>query len=143
MHLSGHPSEAALFVGARVIDPRYLTGGREKILLDEHVMLGKKNAEARVRMVPADDAFVRVKLILYAIDCLPGILREGDVSTGLSRVHTFNRGTNLNGVVGGLTDQNTTDLGLAVRAGVLANAARYFAVNLDPGFGSRHARGLD
>jgi hypothetical protein len=35
MHLAGNPSEAAFFVGVRIVNPRHLARRREEILLNE------------------------------------------------------------------------------------------------------------
>ena len=64
MHLSGDPAEAALFVGVRIVDPGHLTRRGEEVLLDEHVVLRKEDSEARMGVIPADDALLRVELVL-------------------------------------------------------------------------------
>src|SRR5262245_34559060 len=49
------PCEDAMFPFDRVIDHRNLPWQIEETLLDEHVAFGEKDAEARMRVIPADD----------------------------------------------------------------------------------------
>src|SRR5258708_13592046 len=112
MNLSRDPAEAALFVGVGVVNPGHLTRRREEALLDEHVVFGEKDTETGMGVVPADNSIFRVELVLHAIDRLPGILSEGDVSARLGRVQGFNGVANLDNAICVFADQTTPDLSL-------------------------------
>jgi hypothetical protein len=62
-------------------------------------MLGEENTKSWKGAIPANDAFSGVEFILYTVDFLPSILREGDVGTNNSpkSVPNFAESTRMQG----------------------------------------------
>src|SRR5208282_1025994 len=118
--------------------PGELGGSREKILLDELVVLGKKNPEPGMRVVPAHDALVRIINVLDLVDVLPRILGERHMGAGLRSVDSGNAGLHGHDTVAVPPDQHAADLGLHRRASVLPYLARDLTSHRD----LRHAIGL-
>jgi len=106
-------------------------GNPKEVAVDKGVVLGKEHAEARMRVVPADNPLIRVQVVFDAIDRLPRVLRKSHMRSGLGCVDALNGRGDIDSAILKLADQHAADLGLAVRARMLANIARHFAVNLD------------
>src|SRR5882757_6635140 len=73
-NVAANPAEAAFFIRVRIVNPRHLLRIGKEILLDKEVVLGEKNTEAGMRVVPPDNLVVRVFLILDLIYMFPGLL---------------------------------------------------------------------
>src|SRR5256885_12405028 len=86
------PAEAPFFIGMGIVNPRDLLRRREKVLVNEGVVVGKKNAESRMRVIPADDAGIRKIAVFDFVNVFPSILREGDVGAALRRVFARDAG---------------------------------------------------
>jgi hypothetical protein len=54
-HVSAVPSKATLLVGVGIVDPCETPRVRKEVLMDERVVIRQKDAESRVRVIPAHD----------------------------------------------------------------------------------------
>ena len=72
------PLEEAELVRLRVDDQGDLPRLLEVVLVNEEVVAREENAEARVRVVPADDVVVRVFLLDFLPRGRPRFVREGE-----------------------------------------------------------------
>jgi len=97
------------------------------------VVVGEKDAEAWMRVIPADDALVGEVAILDFVNVLPGVLREGDVRAALRGIRAGNACADVCGAVFKIADQDAANFVFEVRAGVLANLARHFRADADVG----------
>src|SRR5665213_3025130 len=99
--------------------------------MDKGVVLGEKDAETGVGVIPADDAMVGPGLVLDAIDLFPRILRERHMGAGLGGAGSLNGSLYIDQPVALLSDQDPADFRLHRAACVLPDAARDFAVDLE------------
>src|SRR5258708_29457130 len=123
LEMAAMPAEAAFFIGVGIENPGDLLGSREKVFVDEGVVVGKKNAEAWMRVIPADNALVGEVAILDFVNVLPGVLREGDVRAALRGIRAGNACADVCGTVFKIADQDAASFVFALRAGVLPNRA--------------------
>src|ERR1700744_3537099 len=79
LYLVVEPAKASLLIGVRIVNPGDLVGRGKEVAVNEGIVLGEENTEARMRVIPADDPVVGIRLVLDAIDFFPGILRKGNV----------------------------------------------------------------
>src|SRR5271169_593865 len=110
----GRPTEEPLFLAVRVIHPGKLFRRRKEIAMDKGVVIGKKNAESGVRVIPADNAGFRVLGVLHFVDMFPSVLRERDVSASLRCVLPGDAGVHMDSIIATDADQNAADFGLHV-----------------------------
>jgi hypothetical protein len=106
------PSEAPLFIRLRIENPRHLSRRRKEVPVNESVVVRKEHAKSRMGVIPADNPFLRILLILYGINVFPRILGEGDVGACLFSILALNTRRNLNTVIAILSNEHTADLGL-------------------------------
>src|SRR5271165_423733 len=123
------PAEASLFVRQRIENPRDLPRGGEEILVNEGVVLGEKDPESRVRMIPAHNPLIGERPILYRVDVLPGILRKCNVGPRLVGIFPFDAGRDLDALIFILSDQHPTDFSGARGTRVLPDFAHDFAIH--------------
>ena len=95
----------------------------------EGVVIGKKNAKAGMRVIPAEDALVGIIAVFDFVDVLPGVLREGATcappwAAFTPAIARLDLDVRLRWTPF-LADQDAADFGLAVGAGVLANLAHH------------------
>src|SRR5258708_21277404 len=114
--MAAMPAEAAFFIGVGIENPGYLFGSREKVFVDEGVVVGKKNAEAWMRVIPADNALVGEVAILDVVNVLPGALRDDDVRAGLPGIRSGNAGADVCGAVFKIADQDAANFVFEIRA---------------------------
>src|SRR5262249_35258646 len=105
----------------------------KKVLLDKKVMLGKKHAEARMGVVPANNLLLGIVFILNLVNVLPGVLSESDMGSALGGVVTLDAGLNHHPLVLGAADQHPANFGFHRGASVLANLARDFSLHYNYG----------
>src|SRR5262245_14666862 len=75
--LPAAPREDPLGGGVRIDDEGDLRGAGEEVPVDEEVVLGQEDAEARMAVVPADDLLVLGELAAErSVDLLPRLLSE-------------------------------------------------------------------
>src|SRR4029077_18795125 len=79
------PPEAAFLVRVRIVNPRHLLRRRKEILVNERVVVRKKHAKARMRVIPPYNPLIRILRILDFVDVLPGVLRKRDMRAALRR----------------------------------------------------------
>src|SRR5580704_12283418 len=96
----------------RVENPRHLPRRRKEIPVNERVVIGKKHAKSRMRVVPAHNPFLWILLILDRVNVFPGVLGEGDVSAGLFSILPLDAGRDLDTPVAILADEHAANLGL-------------------------------
>ena len=126
---AAHPAEAAFFIRVRIENPRHLSRRRKEILVNEGVVIRKKNAESWMRMIPAHNPLRWILLILHRIDVLPGVLRESDVSAGLFGILPLDAGRDVDAVIAILADEHTADFGFAAGARMLPDLADHLAID--------------
>src|SRR5262249_19121905 len=126
------PSKTALFVAVRVVHPGDLQRRREKILVNEGVVVGKKDAETGVRMVPADNPLVGFAFFFFFVDFSPGFLSDLSLVARFRRFHPrYSRG-DLHPATVFFADQYAAYFGLAVRTRVLPYLAQHLAFDRHP-----------
>src|SRR5258707_12571763 len=103
------PAEAAYFIGVGIETSGDVRGSREKVFVDEGVVVREKDAEAWMRVIPADNALVGEVAILDFVNVLPGVLREGDVRAALSGIRSGYACADVCATVFIIDDKNTTD----------------------------------
>src|ERR1035438_1659056 len=113
----------------RIHNPSDLSRRRKEILVNKRVVLGQKDSESWMRVIPAYDPLVGKFVVLNFIDVLPRILRERDVSTRFFRLQSGNRRLDFDNAVAVLPDQHSADLGLGAGVRMLANLSCNFAVD--------------
>src|ERR1700678_457271 len=113
----------------RIENPRHLPRRRKEILVNERVMVRKKHAKAWMGVVPADDSFLGILLILYGINVFPRILRESHMGAGLFGILALNARGDLNPVIAILSNEHTADLGLAAGTRMLPDQTHNFAID--------------
>src|ERR1051326_3193950 len=111
----------------RVVNPSYLLGTGEKILVDEQVVVRQEDTESGMRVIRADDPRLWIFLVFYLVDVFPGILREGNVSASLRRVRAGDARFNDRRVAFFSPDQDAADFCFHRRAPVLSYLARDFS----------------
>ena len=121
------PTETAFFVTVRVVNPSDLQSGGEKILVNKCVVIGEKNAEAGMGVIPADDALVRKVFVFDLVDMLPSILGEGDVGSRLRRIQAGNPRGDVHPIAVFFADEHAADFGFAIGTRVLPDLTKHFA----------------
>jgi hypothetical protein len=81
-YLAGAPDEQALRPGMGVDNNCHLLGSREEVSVDEEIVLGEEDAEARMAVVPAEDFLAGVVAIKDIVDLGPCVVGERDASPG-------------------------------------------------------------
>src|SRR5208337_2813641 len=85
------PLEEAAGLLNGIDDVSHLQSLREEMLMDEKVVVRKKDAEAGMRVVPADDVQIGKKPVALAGDLFPGIVGVGKARRGVGVVLGFER----------------------------------------------------
>jgi hypothetical protein len=98
--------------------------------MNEGVVVRKENAKTRVRVVPADDALIRIVAILNLVDMLPSVLGERNVRAPLRCALSRNARFYFRNPGGFGSYQDATDFCFSVRARMLANLSSNFGAEL-------------
>src|SRR5882762_5630157 len=114
-------------------NPRHLPGRRKEVLVNECVVVRKKDAKSGMGVIPTHDSLSGIILIIYGINVLPGVLSKCNVGSGLLRILALNARRDLDAVIAILSDEHAADLGLAACPRMLPDLAHNFAVNQQRG----------
>src|SRR5579884_403966 len=111
-NIAANPPEAAFFIGMRIKDPRNLLRVGKEILLDKKIMLRKENAEAGMRVIPADNLMVRIFLVLDLIYMFPGVLGKRNVRAALRGIHAGDASLHSHALIFNIANEDATNLSL-------------------------------
>src|SRR5437867_2492950 len=127
--MTRNPTKAAFFIVMGVVHPGDLIVRADEVLMNEGVVIGEKNTEAGMRVIPAHDTRIWELGVLHLVDVLPSVLRECDVRARLRRILARNAFGDTNCTIMARPNQHATNFRLGMRARVLPDPAKHVAVH--------------